>query len=413
MTTPRKNKKLTSLQIKLGALVDDPAQEHAKILMVKGAAGEGVAKAYVPDDECTALITDETDGHQHVLYIADDAVGGETSYNGGDKDSMHSHPWILGDDGTIMIAASLSHTHTATMPATAADPLIAAVTETLAEAAATVAEAIAEAASPAEPATVTASAPVGKSPKVDNPESATYNNHKEIPNTMSQPNTITITETEIAKLRAERDAAVALSKLSDAEKAHASTLPEDERPAFITKGRADRAAEMKAAADADPVAYECADGTVIRKSAGPVVAAQAKRIDELTKSEAISVSKARELEIMKRVAVEVPLLKGTDAVKAAILEAVDGIAHAETRAAAIETLKACNGALALLHKSAGHNITTADAAGSARAELRKYVAEQAAKAGADYSVTLAKLSGSDPTCRDLLEQVAQEDAARN
>lgn len=82
---------------------------------------------------------------------------------------------------------------------------------------------------------------------------------------------------EIATMKRE----LAILKLAPEARTHFDGLDETGQTAFLAKSADEQAKDVEAANATDPVAYKCADGTLIRKSDGTAAALLAKRNDEL------------------------------------------------------------------------------------------------------------------------------------
>ena len=79
--------------------VDRPAQgDGARMEIMKRA----VAKKHA--------LTDPMDGHSHVLHGIDEHTAGTTSMSGSNED-YHSHDWIIGQNGELIVGAANGHTH--------------------------------------------------------------------------------------------------------------------------------------------------------------------------------------------------------------------------------------------------------------------------------------------------------------
>lgn len=95
--------------------VDYPAQEHAKVTIMK-------RRGQVSTDpiEKVLVLTSIDDGHQHVLRLTVDALrdgGGHTDYTGGkptedNQYPSHDHAYVINPDGSITIAVAHGHSHT-------------------------------------------------------------------------------------------------------------------------------------------------------------------------------------------------------------------------------------------------------------------------------------------------------------
>jgi hypothetical protein len=94
--------------------------------------------------------------------------------------------------------------------------------------------------------------------------------------------TITVTGAPAEELAAAKRRADVAEMPADVRK-HYDGLDEAGKTAFLAKDAATRASDVDAIQKGDPVAYTCEDGTVIRKSDGPLAARLAKQADEQAK----------------------------------------------------------------------------------------------------------------------------------
>jgi hypothetical protein len=160
---------------------------------------------------------------------------------------------------------------------------------------------------------------------------------------------------------------------------------EDEKPAELKP-------DEEAAKSADPVVFKCADGTEIRKSAGDVAVAMAKRADAAEKV-AKSERDARELvELTKRAGETIPHLGGAMDVKVQLLKAAEAIGPA-----AVEMLKGADAAFAgaTVAKGANDGSSPKDATpqGELDAQVAKVATEQKISKAAATSIVLKTEQG--------------------
>lgn len=130
----------------------------------------------------------------------------------------------------------------------------------------------------------------------------------------------------------------------------------------MTKTVAEREVIVKAADAADPVAYTTTDGIEIRKSAGQVAVAMAKRADEQGKqlaAQAVELEKSAEqtklVQLEKRADTDIKHFTKAIGPKVALLKAVDGIADDKVRGEVVEMLKAADAAMRELSVAKGAN----------------------------------------------------------
>lgn len=114
---------------------------------------------------------------------------------------------------------------------------------------------------------------------------------------------------------------VAILEMPAEVRKHFDALDEAGQTAFLAKSADDRAEIVRKANEGDPVAYTCSDGTEIRKSAGAVAIAMAKRLDRLEGENKTLRSDMQKGNLAKRAAdypnvataAAIDLLKGIDA----------------------------------------------------------------------------------------------------
>ena len=103
-------------------------------LVKRGAHGAGTAIAIAKRAETSPAavvverrapaMTDPTNGHQHLIYDAEEADGGTSYEVMPGAEYGHSHPWVRLADGSVSIGEAAGHTHTVNAEqATMADDL--------------------------------------------------------------------------------------------------------------------------------------------------------------------------------------------------------------------------------------------------------------------------------------------------
>lgn len=425
--------RLSGLQLQVASLVDAPAQEHATVRLVKDKDGKTVpahaapvGKGWVPDEDCAPLLTSESDGHQHMVNFAPDAVGGNTDWASmADEDgdtSQHSHPWVM-QDGKIVIGSQVGHTHEVEVPLVEMNAAVAAVTTAVTEMAAGAIAAVTEAVA-AE--SVSAHAPASKSApgaNVANGKTDAYNDRVDR-NTenadMDKDQQIIALKNELAatavKHATELAHVKAAASMTDDERAHAGTIADvGERDAFVAKSAPERQAIAKAA-----IIHTTSDGTVFRKGQEQMVAL-IKSNDALLAQVEVEKGKTEELTLTKAVGEAIPVLKGTDRAKLAVMKFAAGVADPVLKTEITELLKAANNTVRLVTKASGvtpstkKKDATAGTGGEAavgetdtpRAKLKRYVTTKAAEMKVSYAVALSKL-GDDETVADLMEQIQDD-----
>ncbi len=393
------------------AAVDRPAQQGALAVIMKR-ADDPVAK------RTAVVLTSEAEGHAHALWLYPETTGGETSYAVSEgAENGHSHPWAFTVSGGIEIGASEGHTHTvepldlvaATMLKDASGPRV--VSVELKKCAAAGAPEHDHAidhrfAGPSGPASLgkahvhpvrfgpDGSAVLGEAEGHTHgcviKQAAEYRlPEKKKPKKEDEPMSKTIEQlerdvaerdTKISKLEGDLAQARVLAGLNDGEKAHLALLSEGDRPGFLAKSAADRAALITAA---NEVVYKATDGTLYTKRDDARTVALAKRADEQDKA-------LRKASLEKR-AGGLVALKGTADVVGAVLEAVDGIADEPTRKAAHELLVSANAAHAFVAKNLGTDTIPAVT------EAANGGADSASAAEAQLEAATQALMKADPT----------------
>lgn len=307
-----KQKRRIMRKLKIDELsnVDRPAQAGARAVLMK----RDDTSPSTEDPEAVrkfmstqrAALTSEVDNHTHLIPLTDydglPVSAGQTSF-----EADHAHPFIVQEDGSIVLGAVRGHTHE-----------IAAVSK-------------------ADSTHSTEDDPMSQG----NDDKTTDAKVKEL-------------EDQLETLKAERDAAKAYAELTDAQKAYHAELDEAAAAEFLKLDAKAREAKVEKAQADDPVVYTAGDGTEYRKSDDERMIRLAKQADENAK---LAKQQAEELEqerLAKRAAEELPNLPGETPVRAALLKAVDGIEDETTRKAAHEALKAGNAALAKALDTRGH-----------------------------------------------------------
>lgn len=108
---PRRRKKRIMRAFKLNEVsaVDRPAQEGARMTIIKRADDE-TDNGY--DVLKAAFMTDDGPEQDHAhLIIESGETAGFTSMSGKDRENWHSHPWIKASDGSIIVGADNGHSH--------------------------------------------------------------------------------------------------------------------------------------------------------------------------------------------------------------------------------------------------------------------------------------------------------------
>lgn len=306
--------------------VDAPAQEHARAAITKRATfaqralPSELATGTLQSGEPTTLVskrvmlTTAVEGHTHLLDAGDEdsAQAGTTDYqsiSGTDSYSSHSHPWARSSDGTIVIGEAAGHTHELLTP----EDLTAIVA----------------------------------ADDADVEETDTSAKRKEATMANEKSENEKRLETELAK-------ANKILELTNDQREHYAGLSEPAKSAFLSATSDDRDVQVAKKRDANPVVFTAADGTPFYKNDDPRLVKQAKELDEHKVKLAKRDAELETERLEKRATTDLPNLKGSVQVRAAILKAIDGIADETIRKEAHESLAAADGATMELFKNVGH-----------------------------------------------------------
>jgi len=327
---------MRALKIQEISAVDRPAQPGAIATIMKRDEGE---KSF---DKQSALTTDHH-GHSHLIRLNDgvdglEMVSGETSWN-----SDHTHPWVRGNGGEIIIGVAtgsdgIAHTHDIGALSKAKDE--------------------------------------DDDAEVDGdelePGKKAKSKSKQVKEKNSMTDKTSKSELEVAVARAEKAEAdmeflLLLNALSSTHKAHYDAmdaeLEDDSRKEFVAKSEDEREAIVKKAADdaeAERVAkaagqqevYKAADGSVFTALDDPRMVAMAKRNDDLEAKLAKADKVVEDAEYSKR-AEELAHIPGSEEVRIAMLKSIDKIEDEAIREEALKSLKAKDAGLADAYKMAG------------------------------------------------------------
>lgn len=403
------------------SLVDNPAQPKARIALMKRL------------DASRALTTADA-GHAHSIVLSDgraDYKSGETSYELDSNGVHHSHPWMANEAGEVTIGMAAGHTHGVAMIAKSGDAELTAEEVTMEKRTFSAKErerlaqeglALPDGSFPivTRADLRNAIAAFGRAPKSKRLQVARHIKRRaralgamdmlpeegELAELLNKGLADSdngghnargeVDMDELKKLQeqieAERKRADRLEKiaaLSAEERAHFDRLQESERDSFLEKSREERAADLRKAAEADPVVYTCADGTELRKSAGELTIRMAKQNDELAKKLAEQERLAKQADLEKRAAEQFANLRGDVAEKAALLGAVESIEDEDLRKKVTEMLKAHDSGLGKAFERVGSS--SAPTEKSAADELDALAKSYAQENKVDLSVAYAKV----------------------
>lgn len=293
-----KHKKTKLLDITIDELsgVDHPAQEHAKVLLMKRKnMSEEFAKRGV-------WLTTSVDGHSHLVGITP-AGAGDTSWSVAEGDEHgHDHPWVKNEDGSFTVGDASGHTHAVIIP-----------TEV-------------------EKADASASKTVGL-PDKDNTQGETMSEKNE------SAARIQSLEAELSKSKAQGERLGKVVQLSESDRLHFLSLQKEGQDAFLKLERHERAAQVTKALESDPVVYTSPNGTEYRKSADPAIISAVRQGDEAMAMAKHERSLREGMQLRKR-AEDLKTLPGETEVKMAVLKALDGIEDEEIRKKAHTLLEA-------------------------------------------------------------------------
>lgn len=349
----------TALKIAEISGVDMPAQEGAKAVIMKRKPDADTPKtaltkvAEVEHEGAlakSAALTTVVDFHTHLLYTSGTDgqwdVGTTSWHRDGNEDYSHSHPWVRGTDGQIVLGEVHNHTHE-----------IAVVTKM--------------AFKPDEtPVAGSAGSVVAKEANI-------------------MPNDKTPAAPTVETLQKQLARATTIGELNDVQKAHFTGLKGEAQDAFLAKSADERQAEVDAIAKnadaADPVEYTTSAGIEIRKSAGVAMIAMAKSVDATAAENAALRKNAEDTELRKRATDDFKHLPGDVDTRMALLKSVDGIEDKTRRDLALTALKAQDAALGKAFETNGHG-GAAPAENSADAQLEELAkAYQKDNAGTSFA----------------------------
>jgi hypothetical protein len=344
--------------------VDRPAQSDAKALIMKRDDYKGDKKKKKKESDAEAVakghgvmtVADKT-GHAHTLsFYAGESLG-ETSYNKAKNDEYgHEHPFTI-INGVVTIGETQGHTHEVNQ----AD-----VTSVLGN--------------------------------MLNAQSLGKKEEDFMSGNKLQDSADTSVETlkaDLEKVTKELELAKSISNMTDAQKAHYATLSADSKVEFLTKSSTEKDAAVTLA-KYDDTYYKSADGVVYTK-AQKAEADLAKKVDEMAAKLAKDEADKFDLHMQKRAESELEHMAGSIQVRAALLKAVEGIADAELRKGAIESLRAKATTFAEVSKSKGtEEVKKVHDVQDAVAKLDSLAKSHAADKGMDYYDAYDAVTKSNP-----------------
>lgn len=362
---------LYDLEIHEWSGVGAPAHKPAKAAIMKRRDKQAPPKQPTPkagepiQKELAALLTSETDGHQHGISIQRYSGSGRveiwcTYAQGPDDESGHTHAIAKEPSGSYVLSMTAGHTHTI-KDTEMASALLALTTK-------------------------------GQGPMADDGTQGGGDGGGD------------------DKLQKQVDRLTKILGLNADERAHFDKLEDtDAQDAFLEKSADDRQAEIKevqkTAEDADPVVYTTKAGIPIRKSAGEAVIAALKTADDNAREHELLKAEREQDRLEKRAEEELPYLPGDVKTRAAMLKQVDAIEDEDVRKAAHESLKAQNEAMSKAFETHG---VGSDVPGSPEDKLDKMAKRIQERDDGTYHEAYAKATETPEGERLLTESVEKE-----
>ena len=334
--------------------VDNPAQEGARMVIMKRAEGKTQKGA----GDLADLLTSEVEGHQHGInfsvYDSELSIYVGYAAGNGEYDTGHYHAIVRNSDGTYALSVVAGHTHTVDQ-----GDMSQAVLALLAK---------------------------NKKKGVTMPENKSSD----------QP-----LDKQLEAAQDSLKVANSIIALSGDERAHFTDLDEEGKKKFLVKSTDDRKSEIEdaatKAADADPVVYTTMDGVEIRKSSEAAVLSLAKSNDKIRKENDQLRKQRDQDDLEKRAGTDLEYMPGTLKVRASMLKAIDGIEDTVEREAAHNSLKAQNESMSDAFKTHGHGGQSDP--GSPQAELdelsKSYAAEHKVSGPVAFSKILETEKGKE------------------
>lgn len=372
------------------SLVDHPAQEGARVAIMKrsdvskvlpsrreGESEDAFVGRFVENDEARrefpdrnqrlavavnrarksnvekrAMLTSVEGGHSHLLILdLEDGSGpkpaGETmpALTPGEE-YPHSHPWIMRDDGTVVIGVAEGHQHEAGEISTTG---------------------------------IEAMELIEKQETAEDGGERRRRRRNMADDAKKTAETYEAEKKDLEKRLAEAEA---YGKLTDSQKAHYEKLDDSAKASFVAKSDDERANIVKAAAsaaeDENPIVYTATNGTEYRKADDARLIALARESDERLAKLEKAQQFAADAALRKRAETDLANLAGSVETHMLLLKQVDAIKDDGERSEALRVLKAHNAQMAksfIVHgysKSADVDVDTKDGANS---ELEKKAKE--------------------------------------
>lgn len=373
-----KRRRMKKFMIGEISAVNRPAVEGAQALILKRA---DIQKDF-DEDRAIVLLTSETDGHTHAVWVHPGMRGGETSFGvDPDKDNSHDHPWVLDATGQITIGENDGHTHTV-------DPQ-------------QIFEMIMNVIKLEKRARVVSSTKLWDDYAVKLADSDQEDHMPDPKPTNDEAvkaaeDRATEAEAKVTELEATAKRAGQVAELTDAQKAHFSDLDEDGQTTYLGKSVKERQAVITKAEEDNAVVYTDVRGNEFRKSDDPRLVQMAKDRDE-DRKELIKARAERSQEgFEKRASETLSNLPGELATHAAVIQAIDGIEDEDVRKAAHEAIVAGNKAMKAAFTTTGGSGTVET---DAEKELDNLAKAYAAKENIDYFTAYEAVSASNSDLR--------------
>ena len=217
--------------------------------------------------------------------------------------------------------------------------------------------------------------------------------------------TVEAVEKELQEAQGKLATSEAFGKMNDAEKALYAELDSKEKTAFLKLDADGRKAEVEKTISEDPVIYTDTAGNEYRKSDDQRIVSSAKRADAAEKIAKDEREKREDLDLAKRAEKELDNLPGEEAVKTALLKAVDGIEDEKIREGVTALIKAGNSGLEEAFKKVG---ATGEAENDLNAEYEKLSEEYAKEKEVDLVIAKAEVLTDTDKGRDLAKRMEAE-----
>jgi len=315
----KKNKqKAKRMIVKELSGVTKPAHEGAEVTLFK------MDESDIEKHQKGVLST-EVEGHQHGLFLHEfeDPMSGELETYEDKAGTLtytheHTHVYVTNDDGTISVGAAYGHTHEidATM-----DEVMEKVYGT-------------------------------ELPDI-NPGDPGHSSTAKGATQMDTKSSTSDFEKKIEDLTMELAKTKVLASLTDAQKAHVSTLDEALQSVFMDKSSTAKDAEIDMLKAADPVVYTATDGTEFKKSDDSQMVSAIKRADALESRLDAQIEKGEMQELEKQAKETLGNLPGELETQVALLKAVESISDVEIKKNAHAALLAANASLAKAFQTVG------------------------------------------------------------